>query len=1196
MEKINPSEIKILVVDGDANVACGTAHVLQQAGYVTATAANGVEALQAVPTFQPHLVLSDQDMPVMDGMELCHRIKTDPTLADVLVILLSGMNVASEAQAEGLEFGADGYITRPITNRELLARVEAYSRILLLNRALQHHVEELKQVNETARQARLASLNLMQEAMTARDQLAATNRKLQGEITERKQKEDALRESEERYSALFNRSLDCVFLNDFAGNFLDANQAALDLLGYQRAEIGTLNFASLLTEEQLPLAFRLTEEIRTTGRQQEPAEFQLRGKHGKLVEVQVQSSLMYREGKPYAIQGIARDITERKRAEQNLRESEERYRQLFELESDAVILVDCETHRYVDANPSALRLYGYTREEFLQLTPEQISDEPERTRATVGTGQVFVPIRWHRRKNGERFAVEIAANLIQHRGRRTELAAVRDITNRQRTMEMLQETTAQLLAAQRIAKLGTYSFDVKDGHWSSCEVLNEIFGIAASGFERDVAGWLQIIHPQDREEMQRYLAEKILQEQQPFDHVYRIVRVQDQQERWVHGQGKLTLDEHGQVARMSGIIQDITEGKRAELALASERSLLRTLVDHLPLCVYLKDTAGRKTLANAEELKNFGVASEAELLGRTDFDFFPPEQAAAFFAVDQQVMQTGQPMLQREEQLTRPDGSDHWILTSKVPLLDAAGQVTGLAGISLDITERKRAEEAMVRLATAVEQAAETIVITDAGGKITYANPMFEKTTGYTRAEAIGQNPRVLKSGKHNAEFYRQLWHTIQRGEVWTGHFINQRKDGTLFEEEATISPVRDASGAIVNFVAVKRNVTREVELEKQLRQAQKMEAVGQLAGGVAHDFNNLLSSQFLQIGLLNMNPNLSAEVREGLEQVLKDAQRAANLVRQLLLFSRRKEMSSQDLDLNAVISDLAKILHRTMSEQVELRLNLAPGLPLIHADPGMMEQVLLNLAVNARDAMPAGGTLTIATTAATMEAAQEKLFPEAVPGGYVCLRVCDTGTGIPPEILPKIFEPFFTTKEVGKGTGLGLATVFGIVKQHRGGIKVANQPGRGAVFEIFLPAVNTPTGAASATAAARRNAGAGTETILLVEDEAALRLPIQKMLTRHGYTVLEAADGLEALGVWREHSGTIHLLLTDLVMPGAMSGKELADQLLTEQPKLKVMLMSGYSAEIAGRELNLRNGMLFMQKPMTFDLLLATIRRCLEG
>jgi len=1017
----------------------------------------------------------------------------------------------------------------------------------------------------------------------------------------------------------------------------------------------------------------------------------------------------------FALEAMA-GRTEREQAEQTLRESEERYRQLFELESDAVILVDCETHRYMDANPAALRLYGYPREEFLQLTPEQVSEEPEKTRATVGTGLVFVPIRWHRRKNGERFAVEIAASVIQHRGRRTELATLRDITNRQRAMEILQETTAQLLAAQRIARLGTYNFDVKNGDWSSCAVLDEIFGIVASGFERDVAGWLQIVHPQDRAEMARYLAVEIMQKKAAFDHVYRIVRQQDQQERWVHGLGKLTLDEYGQVARMSGIIQDITESKRAELALreseskqrniletiqvgiliidpeshtiveanpaaaamigetreqlvgsvchrhicpaekgkcpisdlkqtvdnsermllrrdgtrisiiktvvpinwggrqhllesfvniterkqaeqalASERVLLRTLVDHLPLSVYLKDTAGRKTLANAEDLKNFGLASEAELLGRTDFDFFPPEQAVAFHADDQRVLRTSQPVLQREEQVTRPDGSKHWILTSKVPLFDAAGQVTGLAGISLDITERKQAEEKLVRLATAVEQASEAILITDPEGTIVYANPAFERCTGYSPLEAIGQNPRVLKSGKHDAAFYQEMWHTLRSGRVWAGHLINKRKDGTLLEQEATISPVRNASGAIVNYVAVKRDVTREVELAEQLRQAQKMEAVGQLAGGVAHDFNNLLSSQFLQVSLLTMDPNLPAEVREGLEQIYKDAQRAANLVRQLLLFSRRKELCSRDLDLNAIVADLAKMLRRTIGEQLELRLNLAPGLPLVHADPGMMEQVLLNLAVNARDAMLAGGTLTIETTAANMDDSLRELFPEAVPGQYVRLRVSDTGTGIPPEILPHIFEPFFTTKEVGKGTGLGLATVFGIVKQHRGAIKVANQPGRGVAFEIFLPTVITPAGTASAVSAPAQNSHRGTETILLVEDEAGLRLPIQKMLTRHGYTVLEAADGLEAMGVWREHASAIHLLLTDLVMPGAMSGKELADQLLAEQAKLKVILMSGYSAEIAGRELNLRAGMLFMQKPMASDVLLATIRRCLE-
>jgi PAS domain S-box-containing protein len=521
--------------------------------------------------------------------------------------------------------------------------------------------------------------------------------------------------------------------------------------------------------------------------------------------------------------------------------------------------------------------------------------------------------------------------------------------------------------------------------------------------------------------------------------------------------------------------------------------------------------------------------------------------------------------------------------------------VAGLVGIGHNITGRKRAEEAHARLATVVEQATEIILITDTKGTILYVNPSFERITGYTRAEVIGQNPRFLKSGRHEPEFYRRMWQVLKRGEVWRGHFINRRKDGTFYEEEATISPVRDAAGAIISFVSVKRDVTREVQLEADLRQAQKMEAVGQLAGGVAHDFNNILSSLLMQTELIGMTGPLPAEVREGLQQIAADTRRAADLTRQLLLFSRRQVMQLRLVDLNEVVMNLARMLQRVIREDVRLQLHLHPAPLRTFADAGMLEQVLMNLAVNARDAMPQGGQLLIETTEAVVAAAAALLNSDAAPGRYVCLRVTDTGSGIPPEILPRIFEPFFTTKEPGKGTGLGLATVFGIVKQHQGWIKLENRPGQGVTFHVFLPASSAPV-AELASLEVERKASGGTETILLVEDELAVRKPTRQILERHGYTVLEAAEGAAALQLWQAHRSAVALLLTDLVMPGALGGQELGRRLKAERPDLKVIYASGYSADIAGQDFQLQPGEAFVQKPFAKEHLLETIRRCLDG
>ena len=522
------------------------------------------------------------------------------------------------------------------------------------------------------------------------------------------------------------------------------------------------------------------------------------------------------------------------------------------------------------------------------------------------------------------------------------------------------------------------------------------------------------------------------------------------------------------------------------------------------------------------------------------------------------------------------------------------GNVVGRVWVMHDITGRQQAEESHARLATAVEQSAETILITNLQGTILYVNPAYEKNTGYTYAEAVGQNPRMLKSGRQDAAFYRRMWDQLQRGEVWTGHFINRRKDGSFFEEDATISPVRDTAGKIINYVAVKRDVTREKQLQSQLLHAQKMEAVGQLAGGIAHDFNNILTSLLMQAELVGLVESLPTEAREGLAEIRADANRAANLTRQLLLFSRRQVLQPQTLDLNEVVRNMGKMLRRIIGEDVHMQEQLYPGALFIWADVGMLEQVLMNLTVNSRDAMAGGGRLRLATTTQVVTESPASC-PEALPGRYVCLEVSDTGGGIPPAVLPHIFEPFFTTKAVGKGTGLGLATVFGIVKQHHGWIQVDNQPGHGVTFQVFLPA-SQRTEPASRVPASTPKPQRGVETILVVEDDAGVRRLMTQTLTHHGYQMLEAANGIEALGVWQAHSQTVTLLLTDLVMPGGLTGQELARRLQADRPDLKVVFSSGYSHEISGWKTPLHGSGNFISKPFAPEQLLRTIRQSLDA
>ncbi|MFQ5701712.1 MAG: PAS domain S-box protein, partial [Acidobacteriota bacterium] len=400
-----------------------------------------------------------------------------------------------------------------------------------------------------------------------------------------------------------------------------------------------------------------------------------------------------------------------------------------------------------------------------------------------------------------------------------------------------------------------------------------------------------------------------------------------------------------------------------------------------------------------------------------------------------------------------------------------------------EIAERRRVEVELQHLATAVDQASDAILITDTDGTIQYVNPAFERISGYGHEEVIGRKPSLLKSGKHDREFYRELWETINRGEVWTGRSINRRKDGSLYEEDSTISPVVDACGKIINFVAVKRDVTERVALEARLRESEKIEVIGRLAGGVAHDFNNLLTV-IMGCGQLALDAvGQDHAATHDVEEIRRAADRAASLTRQLLAYSRHQVLEPRVLQLNDVVSNLEKMLERLIGDNIELVVVREPELGRVKADVGQVEQVVMNLVVNGRDAMPRGGELTIETANVSLDPAYARRQADLPPGPYVMLAVSDNGYGIDPETQSRVFEPFFTTKEVGQGTGLGLATVHGIVKQSGGNIVLSSQPGQGTIFKIYLPRVEETAGAGGSTDVPTEQT-AGPETVLPAGDE----------------------------------------------------------------------------------------------------------------
>jgi PAS domain S-box-containing protein len=624
---------------------------------------------------------------------------------------------------------------------------------------------------------------------------------------------------------------------------------------------------------------------------------------------------------------------------------------------------------------------------------------------------------------------------------------------------------------------------------------------------------------------------------------------------------------------MQGIAHEITERKRGESELALERSLLSALMANIPDFIYFKDAESRFIRNSSAHAKIFGLNDASEVIGKTDMNFFSEEHARQAYEDEQRIIGTGEPILNVEEKETWPNRPDTWVLTTKMPLRDQEGNIIGTFGISRDITERKRAEEHIMSLARFPDESPHPVMRVTPDGSVIYANKASEPLS----SSWAGGVDRKIPGEYLNA--VTLAWGTGEKKE------IEVREASRTYA--ITIVPFSDAG--YINLYG--RDVTEEKTLAERLMQAQKIEAIGQLTGGVAHDFNNVLQvitgyCEVLKQRLPKENQNYVAEIT-------KAAQRAAALTAQLLAFSRKQILRPRVVDTKDLIRSMQMMLERVIGEDIELRTFIDPNTGNFLADLGQMEQVLLNLTVNARDAMPSGGKLTIETTNRTFDEVYVRDHPGAKAGQYVRIAVSDTGVGMDRETLSRIYEPFFTTKDRGKGTGLGLSTVYGIVKQSEGYINCYSEIGKGTTFTIYLPLTpeeaDKPLVAASGTAAPR-----GTETILLVDDDSAVRSVARIALEEAGYVIIEASGGEEALSDVLARNITVALLVTDVVMP-RMSGKELARKLEEMCPDVRVLYASGYTANVISHHGILEADLDFLQKPFSSIELLTTVREILD-
>jgi two-component system, cell cycle sensor histidine kinase and response regulator CckA len=780
---------------------------------------------------------------------------------------------------------------------------------------------------------------------------------------------------------------------------------------------------------------------------------------------------------------------------------------------------------------------------------------------------------------------------------RTNVALREENTERKRAEETLRQSEE---------KFRQLSEDVTDVFWITSADLKTIHYIS-SGYEltwgRSTESlyahphqWVEAILPVERQRVRAVFA-TLMGNVPKVSVEYRIARP-DGTVRWVHDRGFQVLDAAGKLVRLTGVASDITERKQSEEVLRRQKNELRVLFDLTPAMICFKDTNNRILRVNQRFAELVGRSVE-EIEGKPSVELHG-DDAAKFYADDLEVIRSGAPKLGISETIKDRAGQEIWLQTDKVPMCDKDGVVIGIVVMCQDITERKRAEETLRLLNSAVLQSREAVLITDAqltlpGPRVVFVNPAFTKMTGYTAEEIIGKTPRILQGARTDKTVLSLLRQHLERGEMFEGETINYRKDGTEFDLEWQTAPIRDAKGQVTHFLALQRDVTARKRFEAKMFQSQKMETVGRLAGGVAHEFNSIMTAIIGQSEILIGDLPEGGSLANSALEISRAAARAATLTRQLLAYGRKQFLHPETLDLNKFITGMHGVFRHLMGGGVQTQIISAPDLCAIKADAGQIEQVILNMAMNARDAMPNGGNLTLETASVSFGEESLYRYPELRAGDYVMLAITDTGLGMSAEVKARVFEPFFSTKEVGQGTGLGLSTCYGIIKQSGGHISVYSEIARGSTFKIYLPQVEEEAEVSTHSRAATHELPGGTETILLVEDDPALREMASTLLRRLGYTVYPAADGIEALSLKQQHGvGHIDLLFTDVVMPH-MSGKELSDRIRASHPLTRILFTSAYTENAIIHQGVFSKGLALLQKPFTPSALASKLREVLD-
>ena len=980
------------------------------------------------------------------------------------------------------------------------------------------------------------------------------------DITAQDQAQQALKESEERFRAIFATAPDAIFIKDRACRYTQVNPAMVQLLGRPADEIigrtdadffGREAAARIRQSDQRVLQGAVVKETQAIPVQAGPTPFQV-----------VKVPLYDATGSGIVgICSIARDISDLKRTETALEEATRLFRGIFDNAVDGILLVDPETRQFHLANPAIAAMLGYSREELQRLgvadihpadSLEYVLDQFQRQLQQEIILAPDIPVL---RQDGNTFFVDISASPLHLHGKLYLIGIFRDITARKQAEAALQKSEAVMRTLVEANPESLVLMDTRGIILAASRVAAQRLGMS---LEDMIGVEAFALFPPEVGQRRRAFFQQVLATGQPAYY-------DDARGDLIFSNYVTPILADGKVAFVSVLAVDITARKQAEAALRDSEERYRALFEASPDAIGLLDLEMNLIVGNRRGLDMFRQDS-LDQGSRSSLDYVVPEDRERVIGHVSTLWETGRGQT-FEAVMSRQDGTRFSALCSLALIKDDAGRPQYVFGVARDISGLKRTEAALRESEQRFRLMAETIqdvfwISIPPQKKFFYVSPAYEQVWGRPREELYA-NPTVFLEALHPDDRKRVRSDVLMgqtQGIPWNHEYRINKPDGTGRWIQDRGFPIKDEQGRVVMITGIATDITERKTLEQALFQAQKMEAVGRLAGGVAHDFNNLLMAITGYSELMRGKVIKGDPLNDYLEEIVKATDRAAALTQQLLTFSRRQITHPQVVDLNRIIRDLEKMLQRLIGEDIDLEITTDTGPVGVKADPAHLGQVIMNLVLNARDAMLQGGRLIVQTASVEVRPGRSTRFGEMPPGAYAQLVVRDTGIGMDDAIQAQIFDPFFTTKEPGKGTGLGLSMVYRIVRQSGGYIDLHSEPGAGTTFRIWWP--RREISAAPSRVKAPLTAGfRGEETILLVEDEDMLRVLLAKFLRLYGYTVLEARHGGEALLVCERHQGPIHLLVTDVVMP-QMSGRELAERLAGLRPEMAVLMMSGYTED----------------------------------